>query len=407
MTEYSCHYRIHSGIKGNFAMKTQKRITEKYNGFEQGPGRPPSEADSLLILVSRHCPWNRCTFCPIFNDARFSIRPVSHVKKDIDAVSRHIKTIIAAFGKAGTIDRSKLSAIVTNIEPEDHHAFGAALNWFATGMKSIFLQDANSLVVKPSDLIEILEYLNKNFPWVERTTSYARSHTISRISDNNLKAMRNAGLSRLHIGLESGSDKVLNKVKKGATADIHIKAGLKVKKAGMELSEYIMPGLGGSELSEHHAIETARVLNVINPHFIRIRTLAIPNTAELHNDLQSGKFNKCTDVMIAKEILTFLEHLNGIDSVIKSDHTLNLFQEIEGTFPGDKAAMMQILTDFLAMDPESRVLYQVGRRLGILYGIHDLKQPDNLARIQEFCKENRITPENVDSITDEIVKRFI
>ncbi len=388
-------------------MKPQKKTPEKYIGFEQGPGRPPSEANSLLILVSRHCPWNRCTFCPIFNDARFSIRPVSHVKKDIDSVSRHVKTIISAFGTSGRINRSELSTIVNDIAPEEHHAFGAALNWFAAGMKSIFLQDANSLVVKPSDLIEILEYLKINFPWVERTTSYARSHTVSRISDDNLKAMKNAGLNRLHIGLESGSDKVLENVKKGATADIHIKAGLKVKKAGMELSEYVMPGLGGMELSEHHAFETARVLNVINPHFIRIRTLAIPNTAELHKELQSGKFNKCTDVRIAKEILTLIEHLNGIDSVIRSDHILNLFQEIEGKLPDDKASMIQILKNFLALDPESRMLYQVGRRLGILYSLHDLKKQDHLARVRNFCTENSVTPENVDKVTEEIVKRFI
>ncbi len=388
-------------------MKTQKRIPEKYNGFEQGPGRPPSEADSLLILVSRCCPWNRCTFCPIFNKARFSIRPVSHVKKDIDSVSRHIRTLTAAFGTSGRINRSELSAMATRIEPEDHHAFGAALNWFSAGMKSIFLQDANSLVVKPSDLIEILEYLKKCFPWVERTTSYARSHTVSRISDDNLKTMKNAGLNRLHIGLESGSDKVLENVKKGATAASHIRAGLKVKKAGIELSEYVMPGLGGRELWKHHAVETARVLNAINPHFIRIRTLAIPNTAELFKDLQSGKFKKCTDVMIGREIRTFMEHLNGIDSVIKSDHILNLFQEIEGKFPGDKASMIQILTDFLAMNPESRMLYQVGRRLGLFAGLHDLEKPNLFARVHKFCKDNHVTPENVDSITDDLVKRFI
>jgi len=388
-------------------MKTQKRTPEKYNGFEQGPGRPPSEADSLLILVSRHCPWNRCTFCPIFKNVRFSIRPVSHVKKDIDAVSGHIETITAAFGTSGRINRSELSDIATNIEPEDHHAFGVALNWFAAGMKSIFLQDANSLVVKPSDLIEILEYLKKKFPWVERTTSYARSHTISRISDDHLKAMKNAGLNRLHIGLESGSDRVLSNVKKGATAAVHIKAGRKVKRAGMELSEYVMPGLGGRELSEHHAVETARVLNRINPNFIRIRTLAIPNTAALYKDLQAGKFETCTDVMIAQEILTFLEHLNGIDSVVKSDHILNLFQEIEGKLPEDRDSMIQVLKDFLAMKPDSRMLYQVGRRLGIFSGLYDLEKPNRFARVQTFCKENGITPQNVDRITDELVKRFI
>lgn len=388
-------------------MKPQTKIAEPYQGVEQRPGRPPSEADSLLILVSRNCPWNRCTFCPIFDGARFSIRPISHIKQDIDSISKHIQHIKTAFGRPGRVNPLELSALSQDIAPNEHYAFGIAINWFTAGMKSIFLQDANSLVVKPADLIDILEYLQKKFPWVERITSYARSHSVARISDNYLKTMRNAGLNRLHIGLESGSDQVLEMVKKGATADIHIKAGKKVKKAGMELSEYVMPGLGGQKLSEHHAIETARVLNRINPDFIRIRTLAVPNTAALYQDLQSGKFEKCTDAMIAKELLIFIEHLDGIGSVIKSDHILNLFQEIEGKLPEDKEPMLKVPKDFLDMVPEARMLYQIGRRIGIFYGLQDMEKANRLVRVQKFCRENNVSPENVDSITDELVKRFI
>jgi len=158
-------------------------------------------------------------------------------------------------------------------------------------MHAIFLQDANSLIVKPDQLIRILRHLRSRFPWVDRITSYARSHTIARISDGNLRQMREAGLNRIHIGLESGSDAVLDRVRKGVDKRTQIKAGQKVKKAGMELSEYVMPGLGGKALSRDHALETADALNRINPDFIRLRTLALPGGIPLADEHRSGRCN--------------------------------------------------------------------------------------------------------------------
>jgi len=274
-------------------------------------------------------------------------------------------------------------------------------------MRSVFIQDANSLIIKPSDLQEIMIHLGKRFPWVERITSYARSHTITRIRDDDLQAFREAGLNRIHIGLESGSDLVLKMAKKGVTKATHIKAGLKVKAAGMELSEYIMPGLGGRKYSKIHATETADAINQIDPDFIRLRTLAIPNGVELFDDWQSGGFEKCTDVMMAKEILLMIEQLDGITSVLKSDHILNLFENLEGTFPEDKARMMEILRAFLAMDSQHQCLYQVGRRLGIFSHLSDMESPKRLAKAEKFCRQLGITPDNVDDVVDELMKRFI
>ena len=274
-------------------------------------------------------------------------------------------------------------------------------------MRSIFLQDANSLIINPSDLLEILRHLQKRFPWVERTTSYARSHTIARIKDRDLIDFKNAGLNRIHIGLESGSDLVLKMAKKGVTKETHIKAGLKVKKAGMELSEYIMPGLGGKAYSEIHARETADALNRIDPDFIRLRTLAIPNSVELFDQYASGDFKKCTDLMMAEEILMFLESLDGITSAVKSDHILNLFQDLEGQLPRDKARMMDIVRRFLDMDRERQSVYQVGRRLGFFSGLKDMESPRRLAKAQKACRQFGITPENVDEVIDELMKRFI
>jgi hypothetical protein len=385
----------------------KKDDIEKYRGFEQGPIRPPSEAYSLLIRVTRNCPWNFCTFCPVYKDRPFSLRPVEHVLEDINMVARHVDSLRKNTGSNGVINRTVLNTLVREVPNGESQALNAAIHWFSGGMRSIFIQDANSLIIEPSNMIKILKHLKELFYWVERITSYARSRTIARIKDKDLVAMADAGLNRIHIGLESGADSVLKLVKKGVTKATHIKAGLKVKKAGMQLSEYVMPGLGGKKLSEEHALETADALNRIDPEFIRLRSLAIPNMVPLFNEWESGRFEKCTDVETAKEILIFIEALDGISSEFKSDHILNLFEEIEGKLPQDKEKMINVLRTFLAMEPKKQVLFQVGRRLGVFRRLNDMDNPRRSARVEQVCKENAITPKNVDSVIDEMMKRFI
>jgi len=375
--------------------------------FEQGPIRPPSEAYSLFVRVTRNCPWNRCTFCPVYKGTRFSVRPVEHVKRDIDAVHKYVEALRQHVDGSGRLDRTALNQIVATIEPGEQPAFHAALNWLAGGATSVFIQDANSLVIKPADLVDILNHLKARFPWVERITSYARAHTLARIADDDLKAIGDAGLNRIHTGLESGSDKVLEMVKKGATKEIQIRAGQKVKRAGIEFSEYYMPGLGGRELLEEHALETADALNQIDPDFIRLRTLAIPSRIPLFEEVQAGRFEKCTDLEVAKEILLFIENLYGITSVVKSDHILNLFGDLEGTLPDDKERMLAILRTFLAMDPERQRLYQIGRRIAVFSGLSDMENPRRLAKAERVYRELGVTADNVDEIIGELMKRFV
>lgn len=378
-----------------------------YQGFEQGPIRPPSEAYSLLIRITRNCPWNNCTFCPVYKGEAFSLRPVEHVKKDIDAVAVHVDTLMKIADSSGRIDRADLDDCMARVSAADRQAFHAALNWFAGGMKSVFLQDANSLIIRPHELIDILRHLKSRFPGVARITSYARSHTVARISDDDLKAIAEAGLGRIHIGMESASDEVLKRVKKGCDKAMHIRAGQKVIRAGIELSEYVMPGLGGRDMSEVHARETADALNRINPHFIRLRTLAIPNSVPLFAEYESGRFEKLTDSEAAAEILLFLEQLDGITSWVKSDHILNLFEDLEGKLPQDKERMVGSVRAFLEMPPEDRMLYQVGRRLGYLRGVGDLAEPRVRAEIGSICRQHGITPQNADDFISEMMKRFI
>ena len=389
-------------------MSVQERAKEIYPGFEQGPIRPPSEAHSLLIRVTRNCPWNRCTFCPVYKGRKFSRRPVSHVKEDIDSVYKHVEALRQITDLRADSARDENRKVARRVPPSELSAFNAACHWyFSGGMKSVFLQDADALVVKPRDLAAILLHLRKRFPSVERITAYSRSRTIASRKDSDLEALAAAGLNRLHVGLESGSDRVLERAAKGVTKEKHIAAGLKVKRAGIELSEYIMPGLGGRELSEVHAAETADAVNRIDPDFIRLRTLAIPHQAPLFEEYTAGRFQKCTDQMVAKEILLFIESLRGITSIIKSDHILNLFGDLEGVLPQDRDHLMGMLRSYLKLDPEQQRLYQVGRRLGMFCGIGDMDNVSALGEAKRVCGELGVTAENVDRITDELMTRYV
>jgi radical SAM superfamily enzyme YgiQ (UPF0313 family) len=379
----------------------------EYKGFEQGPIRPPSEAGSLLIRITRNCPWNRCTFCRVYKRRDFSLRPVQHVLEDINRVHRYVLELRACAAKSGKVYPADIERLRSLDGKGDQAALNAALQWAATGMRSIFLQDANSLIIKPERLLAILQHLKHCFPWLERITSYARSHTIARISDQNLQLMAAAGLSRIHIGMETGSDKVLTRIKKGVDKKTQIAAGRKVKQAGMELSEYIMPGLGGRELSEEHALESADALNQINPDYIRLRTLAIPSHVELYEEYRKGEFQKLSDVETARELLIFLEALDGITSTVKSDHILNLFEDLEGQYPQDKEKMVGIIKKFLALEPTEQMFYQVGRRMGLFRTLNDMHNETKRSHVENACLRSGISPDNVEEAIDELMKRFI
>ncbi len=383
------------------------KIIEPYSGFEQGPIRPPSEASSLLVRVSRNCPWNRCTFCAIYKNSRFSLRPVEHVLKDIDTLRFYVDAIQEAGKSGGKYSRRELYNLSPNGGKSDISALHAASNFVANKMESIFIQDGNSLVIKPEDIIRILLHLKEAFPKVKRITSYARSQTIAKISDDNLSRMAGAGLNRIHIGLESGSDAVLRKVKKGTDKATQIIAGQKIKRAGIELSEYFMPGLGGKALSQENAVETADTLNQINPDYIRLRTLAMPSAAPLTAEFKGGTFDKMGEVDTARELLLFLQKLEGISSAVRSDHILNLFPEVDGVLPGDKEKMTQPLEDFLQLDSYEQMIFCIGRRTQRIARFDDLTNPLQRDYALEMCSELGATVDNYDTVIDSIMQRFI
>jgi len=378
-----------------------------YAGFEQGPIRPPSEARSLLVRITRNCHWNRCTFCPVYKDTRFSVRPGEHVKQDLDAIAAHVESLSLLSSGPGILLEQDVREAAQRLPREQISCFRAALSWYLSGMESVFFQDADSLVLKPVKLLEIMNHLKMLFPQVKRITSYSRSDTIDRREVEELRALREAGLNRIHIGMESGSDAVLAMVGKGVTQEIQVRAGRKVRNAGIELSEYYMPGLGGCDLYRENALESADALNRINPDFIRLRTLAIPDRAPLADDVRSGRFKKCPDILAVKEILLFLENLEGVSSYVTSDHVLNLIPELEGRLPDERNRMMDLLHHFLSLDPEHRFLFQLGRRLGILTRFADLEDPGTRAEIRATAARLGVTRENLDEVTALITRRFI
>jgi hypothetical protein len=341
--------------------------------FEQGPIRPPNEARSLLLRVTRNCPWNQCLFCPVYKGQQFSLRTVEEVKEDIRTardMADEIKEVSWKLGESGKVTDAVITYILNNHHP---YSFQSVAMWLYYGTGECFLQDADNLIVKTKDLVEILAFLRETFPELTRVTTYSRSRTVSGKSVSELKEIRQAGLDRIHIGLESGSDRVLKFIKKGVDAKRHIDAGRKSIEAGLSLSEYIMPGLGGEALWREHAQETAKVLNQINPHFIRLRSLRVINRAPLYQKFETGEFKPLTDDQVVEEIKLFLECLDGsVTSTLTSDHIMNLLEEVRGTLPGDKDRMLEVIKKYQALPDLDRLIYRIGRRAGAYSSTDDL-----------------------------------
>jgi histone acetyltransferase (RNA polymerase elongator complex component) len=372
--------------------------------FEQGPIRPPSEAESLFVRVTRNCPWNKCLFCHIYKKQKYSRRTVEEIKEDIIAMheaSLRVKAYALKAGDGVNISRGTLEAVYRH-EPE---LLQIAL-WLYRGGKNVFLQDADSLTMPAEKLAEVLSFIKEKFPTVERITTYTRSKTVSRRSVEELKMLREAGLSRVHIGLESGYDPLLEYMCKGVTAEEHIEAGLKAKEAGLSLSEYVLLGLGGRALWREHALETARVLSIIDPHFIRIRTLTIREGMPLLEKVQSGEFQPLTDDEIVREERLLLDNLDGTGYYI-SDHILNLLEEVEGDLSQDKAAMIGVIDRYLDMPPEERANFRVGRRVGIYRYLDDMHDARRHSQVESLRKRLQQEGWDEDEFLDDFRRRYL
>jgi len=325
--------------------------------FETGMYRPPSEGGSasLLVRFTRNCPWNYCTFCAMYKTEKFQLRPLKEIKSDINAMAalaNDLKSESIRLGGNGQITREAILTLIDRTPDLNYHQGADMLiQWLLSGGKTAFIQDGNSLIMNPRDLIQALTHLKTTFPSINRITTYARARTIAQRSLENLKAIRKAGLNRVHLGLETGDDELLKQVKKGVNAHGHITGGQKAMAAGFQLSEYWMPGLGGKEMSEQHALNTARVLNEVNPHYIRSRPFRpIPNTP-MDDQVREGKLTLLTpkeQLLELKQMISALE----VTSKVCFDHAGNHWRtpkgdlvfthEYEGyQFPADKDKVLE------------------------------------------------------------------
>lgn len=299
--------------------------TEYY--FETGMYRPPSEggSNSLLLRFTRNCPWNKCTFCAMYKTEKFEKRSVEEIKADIDnmaAICDEIKEISMQLGNLEISREVVLKFLERHPEMDAHPGFSMLLSWLVSGGSTAFLQDANTMIMKTDDLVEVLQHLRHKFTSIKRVTTYARSGTIARKTLEELKAIREAGLDRVHIGLESGDDNILKRVRKGADSKVHIKGGRKAVEAGFQVSEYWMPGLGGEDNWENHARGTARLLNEINPHYIRSRPFRpLPGTP-MYEEYKNGNLRLLSASDQLRELGLTMENLE-VTSRVCFDHMGN------------------------------------------------------------------------------------
>jgi len=308
-----------------------------YIGYEMPPFRPPTEAYSLLIRATRNCSWNRCEFCNMYKGSKLELRAVEEVKEDIVAARAFADGIIEWASRIGYSDQVGVVARANGIM------------WLDEGeVRNIFIGDSNSVIMRTEDLVEITSFLYQAFPALERVTSYARAKTVAKKKPEELSELRRAGLTRLHVGLETGDDWLLNYVKKGATAADMIVGGRKAIEAGFELSEYIIPGLGGRERWEQHTRETARVLNEIGPRFIRLRSLMLTPDMPLYDKMQRGEFTLQSIEGLLIEVRALIEELEVESELVASDFFGNYYLgDIDGRLPQDKDRMLEAIDNSL------------------------------------------------------------
>lgn len=366
--------------------------------FEICSIRPPTENDSLTFRLTRNCGWNRCLFCPVYKyGARFSRRTLEEVKKDVErarviydllmdcAVERGVP------GRLGYQDAASLIREVQGVRPEDEQGEpdtpveeeeDARLQWFSSwfkekpkledsvyhviawmmaGQETCFLGDSDSLVLSAEFFTEVMAKIRATFPTLRRFTVYGRTSTAARKSPEHLKAFRNAGLDRVHFGLESGSDTVLDFMAKGVTAAEQLEGCLKIKDAGISCSVYVMPGLGGSRWSELHAVETAALLSRIAPDYVRLRSLEIFPKTGLAAAVERGDFVEATEEQVVRELRVLVEQIKGPCSIV-SDSASNLL-DVNGRLPEDRDRMVSVVDGFLELSPREKLAFSLESRL--------------------------------------------
>ena len=260
--------------------------------------RPPSEARSLIVQVTYGCSHNTCAFCSMYKEKRFRLRPLEEVLEDFHLARQTYRYI-----------------------------------------DKIFLADGDALVRKASELYVILDTIRELFPECQRVTSYASPSSIRIRTDEELRTLREKGLTMLYMGLESGCDEVLTLMCKGHTAEEIVAMGQKARRAGFALSVTAITGLGGPELMEKHAIETAKAFNAMNPEYIGMLTLMVEPETPLYDWVNDGSFRLLNQRQVLEETRILMENLDSPGSVFRMNHASN-YLVLKGTLNGDQEAML-------------------------------------------------------------------
>lgn len=350
----------------------------KWNTYQIGSFCPPCESFSLVLQLTENCPWAKCKYCTLYQNKKFRIRSTTSIKNDIDTIAHYCYRILShVTNDILDIDATQKEYLTLETD-EQRLCYDTVFLWITKGnCESIFLQDGDSLVLPHESLIEILDYIRFRFPSIKRITSYSCAKTLAKISSEHYKELHHAGLSRIYSGYESGSDQVLELVNKGSTQKDEIIGGRKVKEAGIELSIYIMPGLGGLALSAENARENARMINETNPDFVRLRTFILQKGSGMEELTITENYKELKDIEKLKEIRMMLDYINPhlATGMLLSDHMINLLQNVEGSMNTDLPFMKSYIDEFLALPPQEQRFYQLARRIGFT---HDWKETDRL-----------------------------
>jgi len=281
--------------------------------------RPPSEADSLLIQATVGCPHNKCTFCMVYKKGpRFKIRPVNEIREDL-------------------LDAREV---------------------YGPDVRTLFFPAGNTIAMKTDDLCAVCGYAREIFSDLQRITVYGSSQYIFQKGAKELRRLAEAGLSRIHVGMESGDDVTLKRIRKGSDCAEQIKAGQMVSAAGIELSIYVILGIGSRDRSRAHAVKTAWALNQIRPDFIRLRTFLPKVGTPMLDEIRAGTFIMLGPHEILNETASLIEGITTA-GYLTSDHYTN-YINLEGRLPHDKKRFIRAIHKALERDEDSFRPFYIG-----------------------------------------------
>lgn len=317
--------------------------------MELGPIRPPSEAESLMLRVTRGCHWNKCYFCDLYKKYKFSRRRYEEIEEDLKK---------------------------------------AADSEYAQNYTTCFLQDGDAFVLQTEFLMQFLEGIHKYLPNIKHVTTYARADSIARKSVSELRELKTAGIEHLYCGMETGSDLILRKINKGFDTATIIISGTKAKEAGTVLSEFTLFGIGGKELAEENAVETAKVLNVIKPDFVRVHATGIKLSSEMWNYVKNKELTLQSEEEIVSEQKIMLELLaDDMDCIYMNEHIVNLLLEVRGNIRTDKQNMLETINTYLQLPKQEQELFNLGRRLNIMFFLADLNNRAKRKQTEEGLRK--------------------